>query len=180
MSANDLQIARFRSRAGEEPDAQAIRVGHLVASLGKGRVAVKIPGVAQTLTARIALRLTAARLQAAIESQQGAVVVFEGRSRGHPIVIGLIESEVPESSPTVAVTSAEPGQPEHRSEDQSAVDAVVDGKRIRIVGSDEIVLECGKASITLRRNGKIVIRGAYVETHSEGTNRIKGAAVRIN
>ena len=60
------------------------------------------------------------------------------------------------------------------------LDALVDGKRVKIVGADEIVLECGKASITLRRNGKVVIRGAYVETCSEGTNRIKGAAVRIN
>ena len=57
---------------------------------------------------------------------------------------------------------------------------VLDGKRVRIEGADEIVLECGKASITLRRNGKIVIRGAYVETHSEGTNRIKGAQVKLN
>ncbi len=57
---------------------------------------------------------------------------------------------------------------------------VLDGKRVRIEGADEIVLECGKASITLRRNGKVVIRGAYVETHSEGTNRIKGAQVKLN
>ena len=56
----------------------------------------------------------------------------------------------------------------------------LDGKRVRIVGSDEIVLECGNASITLRRNGRVVIRGTYVETASAGTNRIKGAAVRIN
>jgi hypothetical protein len=42
------------------------------------------------------------------------------------------------------------------------------------------VLECGQASVTLRRNGRIIIRGTYVETHSEGTNRIKGGQVRIN
>lgn len=63
---------------------------------------------------------------------------------------------------------------------QQDLDALVDGKRVKIVGADEIVLECGSASITLRRNGKVIIRGAYVETRSEGTNRIKGAAVRIN
>ena len=42
------------------------------------------------------------------------------------------------------------------------------------------VLMCGKASVTLRRNGKVVIRGTYVETHSDGTNRVKGGQVRIN
>jgi hypothetical protein len=61
-----------------------------------------------------------------------------------------------------------------------AIEAAVDGKRIRIVAQDEIVLECGNASITLRRNGRIIIKGTYVETCSEGTNRIKGGQVRIN
>ena len=60
------------------------------------------------------------------------------------------------------------------------VEADVDGKRVRIVAQDEIVLQCGEASITLRRNGRIVIKGTYIETCSEGTNRIKGGQVRIN
>ena len=84
------------------------------------------------------------------------------------------ETEVAESPPRDRAQEQPP------PEDQRVLDAVVDGKRVRIVGTDEIVLECGSASITLRRNGKVVIRGAYVETRSEGTNRIKGAAVRIN
>jgi hypothetical protein len=60
------------------------------------------------------------------------------------------------------------------------VEADVDGRRVRIVAREEIVLECGEASITLHRNGRIVIKGTYVETSSEGTNRIKGGQVRIN
>src|SRR5262249_29691030 len=60
------------------------------------------------------------------------------------------------------------------------IEADVDGRRVRIVANDEIVLGCGRASISLRRNGRIVIKGTYVETCSEGTNRIKGGQVRIN
>jgi hypothetical protein len=60
------------------------------------------------------------------------------------------------------------------------IEADVDGRRVRITAKDEIVFECGQASVTLRRNGRIIIRGTYVETHSEGTNRIKGGQVRIN
>jgi hypothetical protein len=62
----------------------------------------------------------------------------------------------------------------------SIIEADVDGRRVRIIAKDEIVFECGLASVTLRRNGRIIIRGTYVETHSEGTNRIKGGQVRIN
>lgn len=58
--------------------------------------------------------------------------------------------------------------------------ALVDGKRVVIEGADEIVLRCGEASITLRRNGKVVIRGTYLESHAAGTNRIKGGSVQIN
>jgi len=59
-------------------------------------------------------------------------------------------------------------------------EADVDGSRVRITAKDEVVIQCGKASITLRRNGRIVIRGAHVETASTGTNRIKGSQVRVN
>jgi uncharacterized protein (DUF2345 family) len=60
------------------------------------------------------------------------------------------------------------------------VEADVDGKRVRVTAQDEIVLQCGSASITLRRNGRVIVRGTYVETHSDGTNRIKGGQVQIN
>jgi hypothetical protein len=49
-----------------------------------------------------------------------------------------------------------------------------------IQGKDELVLQCGKASITLRRNGKIILKGTYIETHSEGVNRIKGCSIQFN
>jgi hypothetical protein len=32
----------------------------------------------------------------------------------------------------------------------------------------------------LRKDGKVVVRGMYVETHSLGVNRIKGTSVKIN
>jgi hypothetical protein len=58
--------------------------------------------------------------------------------------------------------------------------ATVDGKRVLIEGRDEIVFRCGKASITLRRNGKVVIRGTRIESVSRGLQRVLGAAVEIN
>jgi Domain of unknown function (DUF6484) len=60
------------------------------------------------------------------------------------------------------------------------VEARVDGRRVEIEGRDEIVLRCGEASITLRRNGRVVICGIQVETRAKGVNRIKGGSVAIN
>lgn len=59
-------------------------------------------------------------------------------------------------------------------------EATIDGSRMRVGARDEVVIECGKASITLRRNGRVIIRGTHVETNSTGTNRIKGSQVRVN
>jgi hypothetical protein len=58
--------------------------------------------------------------------------------------------------------------------------AVVDGDRVRIAAEKEIVLECGEGSITIRADGKIVIKGTHLLTRSKGPHRIKGAHVEIN
>ena len=91
----------------------------------------------------------------------------------------VVSLETPVTEPTPTGAEAVPAA---AAAGAAAVDitADVDGRRVRIVAQDEIVLECGQASITLRRNGRIIVRGTYVETHSDGTNRIKGGQVRIN
>jgi uncharacterized protein DUF6484 len=61
------------------------------------------------------------------------------------------------------------------------VDAgATEGERLVIRAEKEIVFECGDASITLTRAGKVLIRGAYVLSASTGVQRILGATVEIN
>jgi uncharacterized protein (DUF2345 family) len=79
--------------------------------------------------------------------------------------VGLVKPAVPKSAPRA------PSQ---------ALDVKIDGKSVSFDAQEEIVLRCGNASITLSKNGKVVIRGAFVESHATGTNRIKGASVKVN
>ncbi len=58
--------------------------------------------------------------------------------------------------------------------------AEVDGKRVVIRGHEEVVLQCGEATIILRANGKVIIRGVEIESHARGLNRIKGGGVKVN
>lgn len=51
---------------------------------------------------------------------------------------------------------------------------------LEITAEREIVLRCGKASITLTREGKIILRGTYISSRSSGVNRIKGGSVQLN
>jgi hypothetical protein len=87
-------------------------------------------------------------------------LMFEKGDPSKPIIIGLLQSEA--TSATVPIS------------------AEVDGERVTLNAKQEIVLKCGKASITLTRAGKILIRGAYLLSRSSGVNRIKGGSVQIN
>lgn len=56
----------------------------------------------------------------------------------------------------------------------------VDDKGIVIEAQREIVLRCGESSITLRKDGKIVVRGRQLLSRASQTNRIQGGSVFIN
>ncbi|HEY0712010.1 MAG TPA: DUF6484 domain-containing protein [Polyangia bacterium] len=99
------------------------------------------------------------------------LLTFEAERSDRPIVIGVL-------TPATRAMAAAPA--DNLSPDLPALDAVVDGKRVVIEGHDEIVLKCGLASVTLRRNGRVVVRGTYVETRANGVNRIRGGSVEIN
>lgn len=60
------------------------------------------------------------------------------------------------------------------------VDVHIDGDKLTFSADREIVLKCGKSSITLTRAGKIILKGAYLSNHATGVNRIKGGSVQIN
>ncbi len=60
------------------------------------------------------------------------------------------------------------------------VETTADGERVTVTAEREIEFRCGKASITLTRAGKVIIRGAYLLSRSSGVNRIKGGSVQIN
>ncbi|MFO0648415.1 MAG: hypothetical protein U0326_19400 [Polyangiales bacterium] len=64
--------------------------------------------------------------------------------------------------------------------DAAKAEARVEGRRVEVVAEDEIALTCGEASLVLRRNGRVVLRGVQVETRAKGLNRIKGGTVAIN
>jgi Domain of unknown function (DUF6484) len=83
------------------------------------------------------------------------VVLCEGGDLSRPIVVGVLQDR-----PPVAV----------HADDQKMV----------ISAEREITLQCGDASITLTRAGKVIIQGAYIVSRSTGYNKIKGATVDIN
>ena len=161
-----LRVPSARTRAA----GAAAVLGRIVAVDDGGVVSVEIPGAPGARAARLAVPLSRDALLTARETRASAVLVFENGDPALPIIVGLVQAL---SEPADVVRSDNSRVPQ-------LIEADVDGKRVRITAQDEIVLECGSASITLRRNGRVVVRGTYVESYSDGTNRIKGGQVRIN
>lgn len=92
------------------------------------------------------------------------VLMFEGGDPLKPLVMGCLQEK--SAWPLV--------------EQPAQVEVDADGQRLVIDAKNEIVLRCGKASITLTKAGKVLIRGAYLLSRSSGVNRIKGGSVQIN
>lgn len=84
---------------------------------------------------------------------------------------GALAEAAPAPAPAAAAGAA-PGA--------AGPSAAADGERLVLKAGREIVLQCGKASITLTSAGKVIIRGAYVLSRSSGVNRIVGGSVQIN
>jgi hypothetical protein len=91
-------------------------------------------------------------------------LMFEDGDPQRPIVTGRIR--VPSAWPT----------PERPVE----VEVDADGKRLTLTAKEQLVLRCGKASITLTAAGKVLIQGAYVSNRSSGVMRIKGGSIQLN
>jgi len=146
------------------------QIGRIAIVAVDGAISIELPATQRICVAKLAVAVSAEDLRHAVETRQPVVVVFENGDEAAPIVVGFI-------APPAARDESDDKKTDHAPQ---VIESTVDGRRTRIVAQDEIVFECGAASITLRRNGRVIIRGTHIESHSDGTNRIKGGQVRIN
>lgn len=88
------------------------------------------------------------------------VIAFDGGDSRRPLILGRV--------------LAAPAVP------RQVVYAHSDGERLVLSARERIVIECGSASITLTRAGKVLIRGHYVQSRATGVNSLKGGSVELN
>jgi len=150
---------------------EGVRVGKIITVDESGQAFVDFPGNTQgPISARFTNSIKPGMVQKTVSADRDVLLVFENNNPELPIIIDTLYSlvdEITESS-TIALETERPK------------DVMIDGKRMTFDAKEEIVLRCGKASITLNRSGKIVIKGAYLLSRSSGMNKIKGGAVHIN
>lgn len=164
-------LASLAPAAQRDGAGANVRVG-VVAGARGGAPLVDFPGNPDgPLPARSLVSLDARALEAAVAARHEVVLLFDGGDARRPIIAGLLQPETATPALDAALEATIEEVPET---------AEVDGRHVVITGHDTVVIRCGEASILLRRDGKVVIRGLHVETHAAGTNRVKGATVKIN
>ena len=138
-----------------------VQIGELVAISNEGRTPLVLyPG--QPGTAALAAR-TSVDLHGAHIGKQ-VVLMFEGGNAARPIIMGVLRENT--------------GWPLEVTPAQVEIDA--DGERMIVSAREQLVLRCGKASITLTKAGKVMIEGSYLLSRSSGVNRVKGGSVQLN
>lgn len=148
------------------------RVGWVVGTTAEGGALVDFPGNGLgALPARTSMALEPAALARAAAEGQGAILLFENGDPSLPLLVGLLQT--PSATPLIDAAL-------ERSLEDVPKEARVDGKRVVIEGRDEVVLRCGKATLTLRRDGQVLLRGINIRTEAEEVQRIKGGTVQIN
>ena len=165
MSESEVAECRSEGASDNQTSAQACLngacVGVLIGFQNDGRVPLVI-FAGQRGDAAVPARSTQDVHGAHIGRE--VVLVFEGADPRRPIIVGCLQRA--EGWPLSTQTGS--------------VEVDADGERLIIGAKEQLILRCGKASITLTSAGKVLIQGTYVSNRSSGVIRIKGGAVQLN
>jgi hypothetical protein len=101
----------------------------------------------------------------AARSHKRAMVISTAGAEPQWVLVGIVRERV-----DIKARDAAPGQ--------LAVE--VDGETVRLTADHTIELKCGKSSLTLRKDGKVVLAGEYLISTSRGANKIRGATISLN
>ncbi|WP_437293139.1 DUF6484 domain-containing protein [Sorangium sp. So ce426] len=161
---------------------EGIVIGRVIEALDGVRVA--FPGTPEGVAAR------ALAGPSSLVPGAEVALLFEEGDPSRPVILGRMAEGLGAARSAAAAsppgaTAATPGDaaaPDDAAATGAAASLQVtrDGERLVLTAEREIVLQCGEASITLTRAGKILLRGAYVSSRATGVNRIQGGSVEIN
>jgi hypothetical protein len=104
-----------------------------------------------------------------IAGGRDALIVFVDDDPPRPVVVGLIQDQPVTPFPKIG-----------KLEPRAPIEVSADGRRLVLFAYSELHFVCGESSITLRKDGKVVINGRHVLSRAKVVNRIKGGSVQIN
>lgn len=146
-------------------------VGHIVQINAEGQALVDFDANSRgPLLARSIIEV-APEYQQHIGLRLPVLLVFEDEDMRRPIIMGIIRDTVVPTDPIQSATIETNGIQKYLR---------ADGETLIIDAEEVIELRCGKSSITMRKDGKIFVKGVQITNRASGANKIKGSTVQIN
>ena len=166
MQANQATIADLNAVAHSL--AGAVRVGRVIGCSLQGLPVVDYPGNTHgPLVARVAVACNVGAVTLPPRDAD-VLLVFDSGDPAQPIVLGMLAA--PDAAPGTE------GLPASPAVSQSCVDSDI----VDLEGRKQLTLRCGKSSISLFADGRIVLKGTRLVSRASETNKIKGAIVELN
>ena len=139
--------------------------GHLRGFDEEGRVLFSAEGEVEPFAVAVAMAVSDGVVVRAVRRGARALVLKTGDATPRWLLVGLVRERVGEKA-----REARPGR----------LEVSVDGEKVKLEAEHDIELRCGQASITLRYDGRIELRGTHILSASRGPNRVKGATIALN
>lgn len=104
--------------------------------------------------------------------QQGREVLinFIDNDINQPVIIGVLASVVDDMVKMELASADKP----------TKANVISDGESVLISAEKDIRLVCGKSSLLLRKDGKIIAKGTSILSRASASNKVKGGSVEIN
>jgi hypothetical protein len=148
-------------------EAANVRVGQIVDLNERGEALVDFPGNSLgPLGARSAIGVDV-RITGAIAENAPVLLAFENGDPKLPIIVGFVRNTLG-------------GRPEMQVNPECPPVLSFSGRAVTFEAVDQIVLRCGKSSVTLRSDGKVIVKGSEIFNRSSGAHKIKSGTVKIN
>jgi hypothetical protein len=169
-------------------------IGRLAGQAADGRPLVTLPGMSGPPMPAEALWSEKPPDWSRCRGRRALLVLAEGEP-SVPVVIGLLDPPaasaprqhvaepadgVPAPNAPAPMAPTAPRAPVAPVPSSAAAAAPARPEILHLEGGRELILECGKARIALRADGRIEILGGYLISRSTGPHKIKGASVQIN
>jgi len=165
QKANVIDIGQFRA-----PTSMNHVIGCLVDITDEGIFVVDYPGnVHGPLHARFISDF--ARIEQKTSAKgMPVLLVFENADACYPIIVGFVQDRITRDK---IIEFEIPDQTQQKN-------FYLDKKKVVLEAREQIELRCGKSSLTLTKEGKIIVKGMEIVSRAVKANKIKGASVSIN
>jgi len=149
-------------------DLGAICVGRIIEVTADGRVMVDFPeNLGRRPVESRFVSLGSSPLDDKSLVGTSVLIVFEDANPRLPIILGPVLERISAAAQALS---------RHAIAKQSEPD----GGSAILEASEEVLLRCGESSLSMRKDGKIVLKGRTIVSRASRANKIRGASVAIN